>query len=241
MKKSIFLVLSIFILSTYLNAQENNGVPNIHYEAVAGKEGRLFVVGEIQKGTPVLLLSEKDSSTCLAETASIGTYDHPVEPFKITNLKVKKGCQSKKYFGGLIGCTGAQFQFITLKEFKDPLLANKIASDARKLEHPKCPDIFRITGELTSFWQVPDQSKEIYIAQTKRRDFIHGPLFVYMNNKTFALEGGCTHDIRTFFINGRLYINYTYSGCDNGEAVILVYDLSGDKPVRVYGNGYWST
>jgi hypothetical protein len=241
MNKINVIILSIFVLATYLYAKENDEAPNIHYEDIIKENGKLFVAGEIQKGTPVLLLSEKGSSTCLAETASIETYVHPVGPFKITNLKVKEECQGKEYFGGLIGSTGAQYQFITLKEFKDPLLAKKIANDAKKFEHPNCLDIFRISGELTSFWQVPDQRNNIFIAQAKRHAFIHGPLFVYMNNKTFALKGGCTHDIRTFSINGRLYINYTYSGCDNGEVVILIYDLSGEEPVRVYENGYWST
>lgn len=213
---------------------------DVVYHDFKDTKGKLFVVGIFKKAIPAILLSE-DSSTCLTETTNTGLYEHPDGPLEITNIKINTKCKSKKYFGALMGVTEANYQYLKLKTFKDSKLANSIYIAARKFEDPKCPDYLCLTNSFNNMWSLQTGDDKVVIAQIKRKSNSDGTLFIFKNNHTYPLEGGCAHEIKAFSINGHVYIEYFYSGCDNGESVICVYDLSENIPKLVYRNGAWST
>jgi hypothetical protein len=216
---------------------------DIAYYDFKDTKGKLFVVGIFKKGIPVILLSE-DSSTCIAETSNTGSYDHPDGPLEITNITRNNKRNGKKYFGALMGVTEANYQYLKLETFKDDKLAKSIYRTARKFEHPKTPYYMRLLSSNSNMWLIPKQHTKIVVAQLKIGSDIErssdGPLFIFKKNQTYPLKGECAKDIKVFSINGRIIIRYVHSGCDNGEHVIRVYDLSENVPKLIYTNDAWS-
>ncbi len=241
MRCLVLIVSFILLLVPSVNGNAGESTPKIVFEEVFGSKDKLFIVGEIKKGTFALLLSETDAITCLAETTDTELYDHPNGPLRITNLKIKDKCQSTKYLGALIGVSNAKYQFLKAQSFADRKLAQRIALEAPKFEHPECPDYLRLSRTLPNLWLVPDQKEKLVIAQMERKSNRNGPIFLHKNDHTYALKGGCVHEIKAFSVSGRIYLKYIHKGCDGGQYVIFVYDLSRSEPTLIYSNGSWST
>ena len=232
------LMLLVLPLNYGIAEEITPKIPFEHVINVKSPKEKKVLLGEIKKGIPVLMLSARDSSVCLAETADIEVdNDWPNGPLTTTNLKIKPNCLSTNYLGALIGITKAKYNISKPQPFTDNSLAKNIAVESKKFEDPNCPDYDRFSDALPNLWSLPEQREKFVIAEMKTKSNTNR-LFFHKNKRTYALEGGCINEIKTFSVNDRIYLEYIEKGCEgSGRYIIRVYDLSGSEPCLVYLNG----
>ncbi|MFH0780693.1 MAG: hypothetical protein V2B20_01920 [Pseudomonadota bacterium] len=242
--KYIFATISFVLCSLIFNAPGNaeEKATKIYFEDVVKFEskGKLIVTDRFKKGTTFLLLGE-DSTTCLAEASNSEMLEDAPDPFEITNLNIEDKCKPQNYIGALVGATKANYQYIKLKPLKDSSLTNRIYTEAKMNEHPKCPAYLQLTNSLIKLWVIPNPKERLVLAQIKRKTNANGPLLIQKDNHIYSLKGGCTNEMKTFSLNNRIYLRYVETGCDGGLLVTRVYDISGNGPELVYSNDKWST
>lgn len=233
---TLFIIL-LLPLNYGIAGEISPKIPFEHVINVKAPKGKKVLLGEIKKGIPVLMLSATDSTTCLAETADIELdNDWPNGPLRTTNLKLKRNCLSTNYLGALIGVTKVKYKIFKPRPFTDNNLAKNIAMESKKFEHPNCPDYYRFSDSLPNLWSLPEQKEKFIIAEMKTKSNTKS-LFFYKNKRTYALEGECIEEIKTFSVNDQTYLKYIQKGCDSGVYIIRVYNLSGPEPCFIYLNG----
>ncbi len=230
------LVLFIVCASPSVYAKEKKITYSLVYNCSYDSKVAYCLADSVKEGLGVVLIYRDRPGSCSAVTTQKFIYEHPLRGIESTRIKLSGNC-SGPFAVGVLNITPSGLQFPEIKSVRN--LSKKLDADARKLaEHPNAPAMYRLA--VTSPRVVAAVNIKLlfynYVSDTQS-----GPAVIAIGNRLFRLEGDCIRDYAFFYINKKLHLYYRWTGCNSGQNVALIYDLSSGVPVEVYGNAMLST
>lgn len=189
-----------------------------------------------EKGKTVVLLTK--DRVCEVRAANRFMYDHPAGPVEATRLEGVEMCgKNVTWFDvGIVGIDPAAVRVLSPRDGASAKARDK----ALKLR-----DILAKEDENEP-WPLSDSPATIlhvghvrlFIFPLKGEEGPpDGPVALLSGGAVTRLDGWCTAGHVFFTINDKLYLTYRTYCCGCGWHEIIVYDLSGGVPKKVYCNG----
>lgn len=233
----LLLFLSVILWTVLCESREPEEKSGISF-------GHFFICDETERGKPLFCLTEtfKPGVTvvlmdrmgmCAAKTGGTLTYVHPAGDFEVT--RVEGTDERPKNPGGVavVGTDPSAIRLVSPKDAETPL-AKARESEARTLLKSE---------DLQQVWPISDAPPRVLAAGNvallifPSENKAVAPVLLLVNQRIIRLEGWCTSDHVLFTVQGKLHLSYQNFCCGCGWSDVLVYDLSGEIPKKVYVDG----
>lgn len=233
----LLTALPFAIVAIQANAANQKTAFSLVYNCGTNTSPRYCLADPTKHGLNIVLVKKNSTVLCSAKTSDTFFYEHPIgHRIKSTSLVLSKKC-------------AGPFSFAILYEnqntIKFPLVRTisttpkAIDIKVRKLlEHSNTPDIYHLAQSSP---RIISANKAILFLYNYVSDPNSGPGAIILKGNPYRIDGDCIRKYRFFSIKKRLYIQYRWSGCNSGQIVTVIYDLSSDRPKKVYVNGALSS